>query len=379
MPLSKEEKMKSLIIKDLYKSYGDVEVLKGINIALEAGEFLVLVGPSGCGKSTLLGTIAGLENVNTGTISLGDKDITDESPKDRGLAMVFQSYALYPNMTVRENIEFGLKISKYSKKEIENRISNAAQILHIEALLDRKPGQLSGGQRQRVAIARSISREPDMYLFDEPLSNLDAELRVKMRAEIKKLHKRVKKTIVYVTHDQVEAMTLADKIAIMNKGKIQQFDSPSKVYDDPCNLFTAGFIGSPSMNFIKVIVNKVEDKYTINLKNEKDEDNIIYLDDTFENLDKYLGKEIIAGLRPEHIQNGFRDKAVENQLQTLHAKVNFSELTGADVFIYVTLNGQEIITRVSPSGAKNDGEIIELKVWAKKIIFFDKDTENRIK
>ncbi len=379
MPLNKEDKMKSLIIKDLYKNYGDVEVLKGINIALKAGEFLDLVGPSGCGKSTLLSTIAGLEEVNNGSISLGDVDITDEAPKDRGLAMVFQSYALYPNMTVRENIEFGLKISKYSKEEIKNRISNAAGILHIEDLLDRKPGQLSGGQRQRVAIARSISREPDMYLFDEPLSNLDAELRVKMRAEIKKLHKRVQKTIVYVTHDQVEAMTLADKIAIMNKGTIQQFDTPSNVYDNPCNLFTAGFIGSPSMNFIDVIVKKDNDKYFINLINEKNEDNFIYLDNTYENLDKYLGKTIIAGLRPEHIQNGFRDLSITGELQTLKAKVNFSELTGADVFIYVTLNGKEIITRVSPSGAKKDGEIIELKVWAKKIIFFDKESEMRIK
>jgi len=379
VPLNKEDKMKSLIIKDLYKSYDDVEVLKGINIDLKPGEFLVLVGPSGCGKSTLLSTIAGLEDVNEGSISLGEDDITHAAPKDRGLAMVFQSYALYPNMTVRQNIEFGLKISKYSKEEIASRIANAASILHIEPLLDRKPGQLSGGQRQRVAIARSISREPDMYLFDEPLSNLDAELRVKMRAEIKKLHKRVKKTIVYVTHDQVEAMTLADKIAIMNKGKIQQFDSPSNVYDNPCNLFTAGFIGSPSMNFINVIIKKDDGKFSINLKNEKNEDNIIYLDGEYEDLDKYIGKEVIAGLRPEHIQNGFRDKSITDELQDLSAKVNFSELTGADVFIFVTLNGKEIVTRVSPSGAKADDEIIDLKVWAKKIIFFDKDSENRIK
>lgn len=371
--------MKSLIIKDLYKSYDDTEVLKGINIALEAGEFLVLVGPSGCGKSTLLSSIAGLEEINTGTISLGENDITHASPKDRGLAMVFQSYALYPNMTVRENIEFGLKISKYSKEEINHRIQNAAEILHIEPLLNRKPGQLSGGQRQRVAIARSISREPDMYLFDEPLSNLDAELRVKMRAEIKKLHKRVKKTIVYVTHDQIEAMTLADKIAIMNKGRIQQFDSPSNIYEDPCNLFTAGFIGSPSMNFIDVEINKKDDKFFINLKNESGVVNSIYLDAKFENLDKYVGKTVIAGLRPEHIQNGFRDASVAKELQELEAKINIQELTGSDVFLYITLNDTDVIARVSPSGAKGDGENIHLKVWAKKIIFFDKETENRIK
>ncbi len=371
--------MKSLIIKDLYKSYDETEVLKGINVDLDAGEFLVLVGPSGCGKSTLLSTIAGLEETNKGTIALGENDITHASPKDRGLAMVFQSYALYPNMTVRENIEFGLKISKYSKEEIEHRIKSAAEILHIEQLLNRKPGQLSGGQRQRVAIARSISREPDMYLFDEPLSNLDAELRVKMRAEIKKLHKKVKKTIVYVTHDQVEAMTLADKIAIMNKGTIQQFDSPSNVYENPCNLFTAGFIGSPSMNFIDVVINKENDKFFINLKNESGVVNSIYLDEKFENLDKYIGQTVIAGLRPEHIQNGFRDAAVANELQELESKINIQELTGSDVFLYITLNDTDVIARVSPSGAKGDGENITLKVWAKKIIFFDKKTENRIR
>ena len=371
--------MKSLKINDLYKSYDDTEVLKGINIALDAGEFLVLVGPSGCGKSTLLSTIAGLEEINKGSITLGENDITHASPKDRGLAMVFQSYALYPNMTVRENIEFGLKISKYSKEEIEQRVQSAVEILHMEALLDRKPGQLSGGQRQRVAIARSISREPDMYLFDEPLSNLDAELRVKMRAEIKKLHKRVKKTIVYVTHDQVEAMTLADKIAIMNKGRIQQFDSPSNVYENPCNLFTAGFIGSPSMNFIDVVIKKENGNFCVDFKNESDVVNTIQLDGEFTDLDQYVGKTVIAGLRPEHIQNGFRDASVSNELQELDAKINIQELTGSDVFLYITLNDTDVIARVSPSGAKDDGENITLKVWAKKIIFFDKETENRIR
>lgn len=371
--------MKSLIIKDLYKKYGDVEVLKGINISLEAGEFLVLVGPSGCGKSTLLSTIAGLEELNQGSICLGDRDITFESPKDRGLAMVFQSYALYPNMTVRENIEFGLKISKYSKQEIEERIESSANILHIKDLLDRKPSQLSGGQRQRVAIARSISREPDMYLFDEPLSNLDAKLRVKMRAEIKKLHKRVKKTMVYVTHDQIEAMTLADKIAIMNEGTIQQFDSPINMYNNPCNLFTAGFIGSPAMNFIDVVLNKENDKLCINLKNSDGMDNIIYLDGDFENLDKYIGKVIIAGLRPEHIQNGFRDPSLQKELQNVDAKINLQELIGSDVLLHIDFNDTEVISRVSPSGAKDDGEIISLNVWVKKILFFDKETEKRIR
>ncbi len=371
--------MKSLIIKDLYKKYGDVEVLKGINISLQAGEFLVLVGPSGCGKSTLLSTIAGLEDIYKGSISLGEVDITNLSPKDRGLAMVFQSYALYPSMTVRENIEFGLKISKYSKQEIETRIANSASILHIEDLLDRKPSQLSGGQRQRIAIARSISREPDMYLFDEPLSNLDAKLRVKMRAEIKKLHKRVKKTIVYVTHDQIEAMTLADKIAIMNKGVIQQFDSPINMYENPCNLFTAGFIGSPSMNFIEVVINKENDKLFINLKNSNGDDNIIYVGNDFENLDNYIGKKVIVGIRPEHIQNAFRDSSLKDKLQNVEATIEIQELIGSDVFLHITLNDTEIISRVSPNGAKDDGESISLHVWTKKILFFDIDSEQRIR
>jgi len=371
--------MKSLTIDNLYKSYDKTEVLKGINISLAAGEFLVLVGPSGCGKSTLLSTIAGLEETTSGTICLGDTDITHAAPKDRELAMVFQSYALYPNMTVRQNIEFGLKINKYSDEEIKSRIQNAVEMLQIEELLDRKPGQLSGGQRQRVAIARSISREPTMYLFDEPLSNLDAELRVRMRAEIKKLHKKVKKTIVYVTHDQIEAMTLADKIAIMSKGIIQQFDTPANVYADPCNLFTAGFIGSPSMNFIDVEVERKEGKLCINLKNKDGEDNILVLDNTYKDLDKYVGKIVTLGLRPEHIQNGFRDSNVRDEVENIDATINFSEFTGADGFLFVTLNNKEVIARVSPSGVEADGSKIVLKVWAKQILFFDKDTQNRIK
>ncbi len=371
--------MKSLTIKNLHKSYDQTEVLMGIDIFLEGGEFLVLVGPSGCGKSTLLNAIAGLVDITSGNIILGDQDITNASPKDRELAMVFQSYALYPNMTVKGNIEFGLKISKYSKKEREQRIKHAVEMLQIEELLNRKPKQLSGGQRQRVAIARAISREPSMYLFDEPLSNLDAELRVKMRSEIKKLHKKVKKTIVYVTHDQIEAMTLADKIAIMHKGKIQQFDTPPNVYNNPCNLFTAGFIGSPSMNFIDVIINKENDKFFINLKNEKNEDNFLYFDDKFQDLDKYIGKTVLAGLRPEHLQNGFRSAEIKDELQDLKATVNFSELTGADAFLFLKLNDTEVIARVSSDGFKNDNEDISLKVWVKKIIFFDKKTEARIR
>lgn len=371
--------MRSLIIKDLYKSYGKTEVLKGININLDAGEFLVLVGPSGCGKSTLLSTIAGLEEATSGSICLGEDDITKKAPKNRGLAMVFQSYALYPNMTVRENIEFGLKINKYSRQQIDEKVKTATTMLQIEPLLDRKPSQLSGGQRQRVAIARSISREPNMYLFDEPLSNLDAELRVRMRTEIKKLHKKVKKTTVYVTHDQVEAMTLADKIAVLSEGTIQQFDSPKNIYENPCNLFTAGFIGSPSMNFIHVKIKKDEKGFFISLKDEKNRENIVYLDNVYENLENYLDKEIIAGIRPEYIQNGFRDKDVHDQLVDVNVHVNFSELTGSDGYLFFKLNDAEVLSRVSPSGIVEDESEAVLKLWTRKILFFDPKTENRIR
>lgn len=371
--------MKSLIIKDLYKNYGNTEVLKGINIDLQAGEFLVLVGPSGCGKSTLLSTIAGLEQSSSGTIHLGDIEITKKAPKDRGLAMVFQSYALYPNMSVRENIEFGLKINKHSKEEIEEKLKIATKMLQIESLLDRKPSQLSGGQRQRVAIARSISREPNMYLFDEPLSNLDAELRVRMRTEIKKLHKKVKKTIVYVTHDQVEAMTLADKIAVLSAGKIQQFDTPKNIYEDPCNLFTAGFIGSPSMNFIHVKIQQDEKGFFILLRDEKNRNNIIYLEDIYENLEAYLNKDVIAGIRPEYIQNGFRDEDVRTQVVDIDVHVNFSELTGSDGYLFFRLNDSEVLARVSPSGIVDDESSVTLKLWSRKILFFDPKTEKRIR
>jgi len=371
--------MKSLIIKNLYKNYGKTEVLKGINIALEAGEFLVLVGPSGCGKSTLLSIIAGLQSSNSGNITLGDNDITHVAPKDRKLAMVFQSYALYPNMTVKQNIKFGLEINKYPKEEIEQRIENAVKMLQIEQLLHRKPSQLSGGQRQRVAIARSISREPSVYLFDEPLSNLDAELRVRMRTEIKKLHKKVKKTIVYVTHDQIEAMTLADKIAVLNKGKIEQFDTPKNIYDNPCNLFTAGFIGSPAMNFIDVQIQKDEKGLFINLKNEDNEDNIVYLDEEQKYLEKYLNKLVIVGIRPEILQNGFRDKEVNKEVINVNARINFSELTGSDGYLFLKLNNTEVVSRVSVSGMTKDDEKTILKLWAKKLLFFDKESENRIK
>ncbi|NKB78074.1 MAG: ATP-binding cassette domain-containing protein [Gammaproteobacteria bacterium] len=246
--------MQPLVIKNVTKSFGSLNILKNINLSVGAGEFLILVGPSGCGKSTLLSIIAGLENPTAGEIHIGDRNVTDIPPKDRDIAMVFQSYALYPNMSVRKNISFGLEIRKTPKNEISQTIDRVAKLLQMEHLLDRKPSQLSGGQRQRVAMGRALARNPSLFLFDEPLSNLDAKLRVDMRAEIKKLHKSMGTTIAYVTHDQIEAMTLGDRIAVMNEGVIQQFGSPQEVYDEPDTLFVAGFLGSPSMNFIPATI-----------------------------------------------------------------------------------------------------------------------------
>lgn len=249
--------MAALDIEHVRKVFGGkTEVLKDINISIDDGEFLILVGPSGCGKSTLLNSIAGLEDITDGVIRIGGQDVSRKSPKDRDIAMVFQSYALYPSMNVRQNISFGLEIRKIPKEEINTEVDRVAKLLQIEHLLDRKPSQLSGGQRQRVAMGRALARKPAIYLFDEPLSNLDAKLRVEMRTEIKKLHQNLGTTIVYVTHDQIEAMTLADRIAVMKDGILQQFGSPQEIYDEPNNIFVAGFMGSPSMNFVPTPVQK---------------------------------------------------------------------------------------------------------------------------
>lgn len=370
--------MASLTIQNACKSFGSTEVLKGVSIDVASGEFIVLVGPSGCGKSTLLNLIAGLESISSGTIKIGDKIVNNVSPKDRDIAMVFQSYALYPNMNVYKNISFGLETRGVPKKEIEETVNRVAQLLQINQLLDRKPAQLSGGQRQRVAMGRAIARNPAVFLFDEPLSNLDAKLRVEMRTEIKLLHQRINTTIVYVTHDQIEAMTLADRIAIMKDGIVQQLDTPQQVYDNPTNIFVAGFIGSPSMNFIQCEVLESNGSPAIKLDTGAEEFKIIPVSRTICDLQSYIGKKVVLGIRPEKLGHGFADQENNPDIHDLQCKVKVIEPTGPDTLVVVKINNKEVTCRVQPAEAKNPGETMTLMVDMSKAIFFDLETENRI-
>ena len=369
--------MGALSIRNVRKSYGTTEILKGINIEIEEGEFLILVGPSGCGKSTLLSMIAGLDNITSGEVHIGDKMVNNLSPKDRDIAMVFQSYALYPNMTVRQNISFGLEIRKVPKPQREEIIARVAQILQMEQLLDRKPAQLSGGQRQRVAMGRAIARDPTLFLFDEPLSNLDAKLRVEMRTEIKLLHKRVGKTIVYVTHDQIEAMTLGDKIAVMKAGEVMQFGTPQQIYDNPANLFVASFMGSPSMNFIPCQVEALDD--TIGLKMETGgQVHIFPIPEAREALADYLGREVTVGIRPEKITHKVGFLAGAPDFYVAESQIEVSEPTGADTLLIIKINGRDVVCRVHPDHAKHYGERMELMFDMSKTVYFDPETEQRI-
>ena len=370
--------MSSLTIKDVYKSFGQVKVLKDISLDIQSGEFLVLVGPSGCGKSTLLNLIAGLETVTQGEVFIGDQMVNHVSPKDRDIAMVFQTYALYPNMTVRKNISFGLEMRKIHKAEIKEIVAKVAGILQIEELLHRKPAQLSGGQRQRVAMGRALARNPSIFLFDEPLSNLDAKLRVEMRTEIKLLHQRIGVTTVYVTHDQIEAMTLADRIAIMKDGTIQQFDTPRNVYKDPANLFVAGFIGSPSMNFIPCQVVQVGDEQGVILN--VGEGRSYTLPVSFGNgaLGQWVGREVLLGVRPEHLSDSLPDMDEDSNVHELECEVMVVEPTGADTIVFVRINGVEVTCRVHPDSAGKPGETTMFVTDMSRVFFFDPETGERI-
>jgi multiple sugar transport system ATP-binding protein len=368
--------MHSLKIQGVHKRFGPVHVLKGIDIEIEPGQFLILVGPSGCGKSTLLNMIAGLETVTSGNIYIDDREVTHLSPKDRDIAMVFQSYALYPNMNIRKNISFGLEIRKVPKAEQEETVSRVAKMLQIEHLLDRKPSQLSGGQRQRVAMGRALARDPSVFLFDEPLSNLDAKLRVEMRTEIKELHLRTGTTIVYVTHDQIEAMTLGDRIAVMKDGEVQQFGSPQEIYDNPANLFVAGFMGSPSMNFIPAPV--VQGEAGLGLKLEGAAGAFVLPAGPHAKvLEAWRDKTLTLGIRPEQITQAGGEQYPES-CHTAPCRVEIIEPTGPDTLAFIKLNDTKVVCRTHPSAGARPGEVMELAFDMSNAVFFDPQTERRV-
>ncbi|WP_222911599.1 ABC transporter ATP-binding protein [Pseudomonas sp. DNDY-54] len=364
--------MAALELCNVRKSYpgSTSETLKDIDLKIDDGEFLILVGPSGCGKSTLMNCIAGLEEITGGEIRVDGADISAASPKDRDIAMVFQSYALYPTMTVQENIAFGLKMRKVPAAKIEEEVSRVAKLLQIEHLLGRKPSQLSGGQQQRVAMGRALARRPKIYLFDEPLSNLDAKLRVEMRTEIKLMHQRLKTTTVYVTHDQIEAMTLGDKVAVMKDGIVQQFGTPKEIYNNPANLFVASFIGSPPMNFIPLRLSRDAAGWHALLESGQDR---CELPLDLVNGQSLEGREVILGIRPEQISVG-----TEAGLPSLRAEVQVIEPTGPDTMIFVSLNQIKVCCRLAPDAAPNPGTSLTLQFEPDKVLLFDAQTGERL-
>ena len=366
-----------LDIRNVTKSYGAVEVLHRVDIAVEEGEFLVLVGPSGCGKSTLLNMIAGLEGITGGDIAIKGRVINNVHPSKRNIAMVFQSYALYPNMTVGQNMTFGLEMHGVPKPERDKALAEVSKLLQIDHLLDRKPGQLSGGQRQRVAMGRALVRDPDVFLFDEPLSNLDAKLRVDMRTEIKKLHQKLKTTIVYVTHDQIEAMTLSTRIAVMNKGYVQQLGTPKEIYDTPSNLFVATFMGSPAMNIIPARVTMVNGAPHAEVMDADGKPCHLRFDQS--NLADWAGKEILLGIRPEVITDPEGADRASQNIQSLRNRVTVTEPAGSDTFVTMTLSGKDAIARMRADATVAPGQVFDFAVNMEKAVAFDPKTEDRIR
>ncbi len=366
-----------LDIRNVTKSYGAVEVLHRVDIAVEEGEFLVLVGPSGCGKSTLLNMIAGLEAISSGDIAIKGRVINNVHPSKRNIAMVFQSYALYPNMTVGQNMTFGLEMHGVPKLERDKALAEVSKLLQIDHLLDRKPGQLSGGQRQRVAMGRALVRDPDVFLFDEPLSNLDAKLRVDMRTEIKKLHQKLRTTIVYVTHDQIEAMTLSTRIAVMNKGYVQQLGTPKEIYDTPSNLFVATFMGSPAMNIIPAKVTMVKGAPHAEVKDADGKPCHLRFDQA--NLADWAGKEILLGIRPEVITDPEGADRASQNIQSLRNRVTVTEPAGSDTFVTMTLSGKDAIARMRADATVAPGQVFDFAVNMEKAVAFDPKTEDRIR
>lgn len=378
--------MASLLLKEINKKYpGGVQAVSDFNLEIKDKEFIILVGPSGCGKSTTLRMIAGLEEITDGELYIGEKLVNDIAPKDRDIAMVFQNYALYPHMTVFENMAFGLKLRKTPKDEIKRRVEEAARILDIAHLLDRKPKALSGGQRQRVALGRAIVREPKVFLLDEPLSNLDAKLRAQMRTELSKLHQKLGTTFIYVTHDQTEAMTMADRIVVMKDGFIQQVDSPQTLYDNPVNMFVAGFIGSPQMNFVESLLIKKGDelyvefgsedtkttrgqKYQIKLPASKNAKGV---------LDEYIDKEVIMGIRPEDVHD--EPRYLESMPDCIiKADIEVTEKMGSETYLYFNTEGYGFTARVEPTSTARPGDKVDVVIDNSKIHIFDKDTERAL-
>ena len=368
--------MASISLRNIYKIYpGNVTAVDNFNLEIEDKEFIILVGPSGCGKSTTLRMVAGLEEITKGELFIGDRLVNDVPPKNRDIAMVFQNYALYPHMSVYKNMAFGLKLRKFPKDEIDKKVREAAKILDIEHLLDRKPKQLSGGQRQRVALGRAMVRNPAVFLLDEPLSNLDAKLRASMRAELTKLHKRLETTFIYVTHDQVEAMTMGDRIVVMNNGFIQQVDTPQNLYDNPRNLYVAGFIGTPPMNFMDGVVEPSGENYIIRIGNHE-----LPIPPDRLNKDKlapYTGKAVVLGIRPEnlHMEQAFMGQAV---CGALDAKVDLAEPMGSEIYVYATCQDNSLIAKVPPHTQVKAGDDIRIAVNCAKIHLFDKNSTDVI-
>ena len=366
--------MASVTFDHVFKQFGEMVAVNDLNIEVEDKEFLVLVGPSGCGKTTALRCLAGLEEITGGKILIGDRTVNDVAPKDRDIAMVFQSYALYPHLSVYDNMAFGLKLRKIDKDEIKRRVNEAAEVLGIQDLLNRKPRQLSGVQRQRVAVGRAIVREPKVFLFDEPLSNLDAKLRVQMRAEINKLHQRLQTTFIYVTHDQVEAMTMASRIAVINKGVLQQIDSPQNLYDMPNNLFVAGFIGSPAMNFFPAKLRKDGGKLLIDAV-----DFIIPIPpERAKTYEAHAGKNIIFGIRPENVHDAnFVPSNIH--IEKIEAQVDVTELMGNEIFLYLLAGKNIFVARVDPRSKVQIGNKSQFAFDMDKFHIFDAETEQAIR
>jgi multiple sugar transport system ATP-binding protein len=369
--------MAALSIRALSKRYANLEVLKGIDLDIESGEFTVLVGPSGCGKSTLLNIVAGLDKASAGTIEIGGRVVNDIAPKDRDIAMVFQSYALYPSMTVRQNITFGMECRHIPKVEQEKALANVARLLQIEPLLGRKPSQLSGGQRQRVAMGRALVRDPLLFLFDEPLSNLDAKLRVEMRMEIKRLHQRIGATIVYVTHDQIEAMTMATRIAVMHHGEVQQFADPDTVYRYPANLFVARFMGSPPMNTMPARLVAENGGPEVVIGGGRPDEVRIRLQE-YDAAAAFVGREVVLGIRPECIAEGSRGFPGAAAPIVVHAPVEMVEPTGAETIVLLRLGGEQVLARITPDIRPTPGELTAFALDTRRICLFDPQTERLI-